>query len=523
VQTLQLSQVFAKEKVGYIVALVGSLLSLLSFLVFPFVSVGSFSLLQLATKLSNAAQSAGDSAPTQLSEGMVFVWFSLVLVICACIVAVFLNVRPSSRALGGPISLIVLGGIGTGILLLTILGISSPFPSILSTLHEILAYLGDPISLSVLHVIDTTTAFFTIIGIANPSTSVAITGVTSSSTSVAVGGWLCLLGMIATALGGILIGQGAPWLTEFRLLLRRPGDLVFRCILVIFVFTVVAIVIRFALVLVVGAWPTIRTFGFSFLTNRAFDPVHNTFGVSSAIFGTLVTSAFALLFALPFGVGTAIFLVEFCPGILRGPLSFLVDAIAAVPSVVIGLWGISVFAPWLQKVGEPWLQEHLGFLPFFQGSPKGVGLLAAGCVLTVMILPIITSISREVISLAPSDQREGLLALGATHWEVIRHVVLPFARVGIAGSAILALGRALGETIAVTLLIGNQATAPSASLFDTGYSLASVIANQFGEATPGLFFSSLVETGLLLLLITLLTNIAARLLIRHFGRSTVAY
>jgi phosphate transport system permease protein len=283
----------------------------------------------------------------------------------------------------------------------------------------------------------------------------------------------------------------------------------------------VAIVVALTVVLITGSWPTISTFGFTFLTNGSFDPVHNIYGVGPAIFGTFVTSAFALIFALPLGVGTALFLVEFCPRPLRAPLAFVVDTLAAIPSVVIGLWGFLIFAPWLQKTGEPWLQEHLGFLPFFQGTPHGVGILAAGCLLVVMILPIITAISREVISVVPADQREGLLALGATRWEVIRHVVLPFARVGILGGAILALGRALGETMAVTLVIGNQTTRPSLSLFDTGYSLASVIVNQFGEATPGLFYSALIEAGLLLLVITLLTNIAARWLISRFGGAKV--
>ncbi len=221
---------------------------------------------------------------------------------------------------------------------------------------------------------------------------------------------------------------------------------------------------------------------------------------------------------MPLAVGTAIFLVDFCPRRLRAPFGFLIDTIAAIPSVVIGLWGFLVMAPWLQASGEPWLKQHLGFLPFFQGTPHGVGLLAAGLVLTVMVLPIITAIAREVMLVVPVSQREALLALGATRWEVIRHTVLPFAQVGIAGGAILGLGRALGETIAVTMLIGNQASPPSPSLFATGYSLASVIVNQFGEATPGTFRSAVIEAGLILLIMTLITNILARVLISQLGR-----
>jgi phosphate transport system permease protein len=312
--------------------------------------------------------------------------------------------------------------------------------------------------------------------------------------------------------------RSRAWLIQLRIRARRPGDFLFRGITGLLVLVVVGIVAGIAWVLVSDSMPTIRAFGWSFLTNQAFDPVHNVYGVGPAIFGTLVTSAFALVFALPLGVATAIFLVDFCPRTLRAPLAFLVDSLAAIPSVVIGLWGFLALAPWLQLHGEPWLQQHLGFLPFFQGVPHGMGLLAAGMVLTVMVLPIITAISREVMLVVPVAQREALLALGATRWEVIRYATLPFARAGIAGAAILGLGRALGETMAVTMVIGNQASPLSASLFNTGYTLSSVIANQFGEATPGLFYSALLEAGLLLLVLTLITNVCARLLIARLGR-----
>jgi phosphate transport system permease protein len=311
-------------------------------------------------------------------------------------------------------------------------------------------------------------------------------------------------------------------LQAVRVLARRPGDLLFRALLGLFVVLVVAIVLGVAWILLSESWLSIRTFGLSFLTNKAFDPVHNTFGVGPAIFGTLVTSAIAMLFAIPLGVGTAIFLIDYCPRWLSAPLAFLVDTLAAIPSIVIGLWGFLVFAPWLQLTGEPWLQKHLGFLPFFQGTANGVGLLAAGMILTIMVLPIITAISREVMKIAPVSQREAMLALGATRWEVIRYAVLPFARAGIIGGAILGLGRALGETIAVTLVVGNQASPISASLFNTGYTLASVIVNQFGEAAASpLFLSAVLEAGLLLLLITLVVNIIARVLISRLGRERV--
>ncbi len=303
-----------------------------------------------------------------------------------------------------------------------------------------------------------------------------------------------------------------------RIEARRPGNLIFRGALIFFVSVVILIVLGLTWVLVSTSWQSITTNGLSYLTYDAFDPVHNKYGVAPAIFGTFVTSLFALLFGLPIGVGTAIFLVDYCPRRIRAPFAFLLDLLAAIPSVVLGLWGFLVMVPWLQLKGEPWLQQHFGFLPFFQGTPHGLGLLAAGMLLTVMIIPIITAISREVMLNVPTSQREALLALGATRWEVIRYAVLPFSRVGIAGAALLGLGRALGETIVVTSVIGNQASPPSLSLFNTGYTLASVIANQFGEATPGIFVSAVLEAGLLLLIITLITNILARVLVTRLGR-----
>lgn len=301
----------------------------------------------------------------------------------------------------------------------------------------------------------------------------------------------------------------------------RPSDLIFRAVTLLMGFVVVVIVVGVAWILMVDSMPTIQQAGFSFLTRQDFDPVHDIYGVLPAIYGTLVTSAFALIFGIPIGVGTAIFLVEYCPRSLRIPLAFFADLLAAIPSVVFGLWGFLILARWLQHTGQPWLQLHLGFLPFFKGPPLGVGILAAGMVLTIMILPLIVAVSREVMLTVPRSQREALQALGATRWEVVRYAVLPLSRVGIFGGIILALGRALGETMAVTMVIGNQATKPSLSLFDTGYTLSSVIANQFGEATPGLFLSALIEAGLLIFLITMITNILARVLISRLGRRYV--
>jgi|SRR5450755_1373455 phosphate transport system permease protein len=298
---------------------------------------------------------------------------------------------------------------------------------------------------------------------------------------------------------------------------RRLSDVIFRGLTLLLVLIVIGIIAGVVVVLINGSIPTFQQFGWSFLTNQAFDPVHNSYGVAPAIFGTIVTSVFALIFAVPIGIGAAIFLTDFCPRALRVPLAFIAELLAAVPSIIFGLWGFLTLAPWLNTQGEPWLGRHLGFLPFFQGTPHGLGLLAAGIILVIMILPLIISVSREVMLTVPRVQREALLALGATRWEVIRYAVLPFARVGIMGGVILALGRALGETMAVTMVIGNQASAPSLHLFDTGYTLSSVIANQFGEATPGLFISALLEAGFILLVITLVTNILARVLIARMG------
>ncbi|HET8853584.1 MAG TPA: phosphate ABC transporter permease subunit PstC [Ktedonobacteraceae bacterium] len=310
--------------------------------------------------------------------------------------------------------------------------------------------------------------------------------------------------------------RSVAWVT--RRFGRRPSDLLFRGVTFLLVLVVLGLVVGVAWVLVTSSLPTIEQFGFSFLTNQAFDPVHNIYGVEPAIFGTLVTSVFAMIFAIPIGVGAAIFLVDFCPRPLRLPLAFFADLLAAVPSVIFGLWGFLILAPWLNTSGEPWLAQHLGFLPFFQGQYHGLGLLAAGLILTIMVLPLIIAVSREVMLVVPTAQREAMLALGATQWEVIRYAVLPFARIGILGGIILALGRALGETMAVTMVIGNQATRPSASLFDTGYTLSSVIANQFGEATPGLFLSALLEAGLIIFIITLITNFLARWLITSLSQ-----
>ena len=261
-------------------------------------------------------------------------------------------------------------------------------------------------------------------------------------------------------------------------------------------------------------------FGWSFLVTSTWDPVTEQFGALPFIYGTLVTSALALLIAVPLGVGAAIFLAELAPPRISDGLSFVMELLAAVPSVIYGVIGIFVMVPLLRRYVEPPLKAAFGYLPLFKGPLVGVGFLAAGVVLSVMIVPFILSISREVLLSVPVDQREAALALGATKWESTWKVVVPYARTGIFGSIFLALARALGETMAVTMVIGNDPKI-SASLFAPGYSIAAVIANEFTEATSDMYVQALIELGLVLFLVTIIINALARILIlTTAGRGT---
>jgi len=253
-------------------------------------------------------------------------------------------------------------------------------------------------------------------------------------------------------------------------------------------------------------------FGFAFFRTSVWDPIFDQFGALPFIYGTLVTAGVALLIAVPLGIGAAIFLAELAPPRVSDTLQFFIDLLAAVPSVIYGLLGVFVVIPIMRQYIQPGLKNSLGFLPLFQGPAYGVGFLTAGIVLAIMVIPYIISVSREVLLSVPRDQREAALALGSTRWESTWKVVLPFARSGIMGSIFLALARALGETMAVTMVIGNTPTI-SASLFSPGYSIAAVIANEFTEATGDLYLQSLIELGLVLFLLTFLLNGFARLLI----------
>jgi phosphate transport system permease protein len=264
--------------------------------------------------------------------------------------------------------------------------------------------------------------------------------------------------------------------------------------------------------LVLGSWPSIVAFGPSFIWKSAWDPVTNTFGALPMIYGTVVTSLIGIVLAGFVGIMAAVFLADFAPRWLSTPLSFLIELLAAVPSVVYGLWGLFVLAPYVRTTIGPGLQKVLGWLPLFAGETHGVGLLTAGIILALMIVPTVTAISRDVIAAIPRDLREASMALGSTKWETATRVVLPAARVGIFGACVLGLGRALGETIAVTMVIGNRPEI-SASLFAPGYTLASVIANEFTEATTSIYTSALIELGLILFLVSVVVNALARLMI----------
>jgi phosphate transport system permease protein len=270
-----------------------------------------------------------------------------------------------------------------------------------------------------------------------------------------------------------------------------------------------------------GSRLTLQQFGWRFLTSSEWDPVKGRFGALPFIFGTLVSSAIALVLAVPLSIATAVYLTELAPQWIRRVLTLFIELLAAVPSVILGLWGMLEMVPWLSRNVFPALHDHLGFLPLFRGPIYGLSMLAGGVIIALMILPIITSVSREILRSVPDLQREAAYSLGATRWEVTRVAVLSYAKTGLFGAVILGLGRALGETMAVTLVIGNRPEI-SASLLAPGYTLASVIANEFLEATTDNYLSALFEIGLVLLGVTLLVNALAQLLLRTFAGPAAA-
>jgi phosphate transport system permease protein len=298
---------------------------------------------------------------------------------------------------------------------------------------------------------------------------------------------------------------------------KITGDNIFKILAGVIAASAVIILVANAYVLVTGSTLVFERFGLGFLVKRNWNPVEGreSFGLLPYISGTLVTSGIALLIGVPLSLGIAIFLVEMSPKSVRVPISYLVELLAAVPSVIYGLWGIFILRFWIQNNIEIPLNTYLGWIPIFSGTPFGLDIFTAGIILSIMIIPTVASVSKEVISAVPNSIREGAYSIGATKWEVIRHWVLSYGRSGIFGAVILGLGRAVGETMAVTMVIGN-ATGPSAmptSLFHTGQTLPSLIANGFIESPPGLEKSAYVGAGLVLLLMSIIINIVAHLMV----------
>jgi phosphate transport system permease protein len=273
--------------------------------------------------------------------------------------------------------------------------------------------------------------------------------------------------------------------------------------------------------LAIGAWPAVRTFGLAFLTTQVWNPVTEHFGALASIYGTLLTSALAMVVAVPVGIGIAIFLTELCPRALRRPIGIAIELLAGIPSIIYGIWGLFVFAPFFQAHVEPWLIDLFGDVPLlkdlFAGPPYGIGMFTASLILSVMILPFISAVSRDVFETVPPMLKEAAYGTGCTTWEVMWRVVLPFARTGVVGGAMLALGRALGETMAVTFVIGNAHKIDS-SLLAPGTTISATIANEFTEAVGDLYLSSLIAMGLFLFVITFIVLATAQIMLRALER-----
>lgn len=311
--------------------------------------------------------------------------------------------------------------------------------------------------------------------------------------------------------------MGFNGLAAARPSVRATGDRAFQLLLGAMAAGIPLIMGAMLVALITAARPAIERFGLAFFVSSTWDPVAGEFGVLPFIYGTLVSSALALLISVPLGIGTAVFLSELAPTWLRSPIRFLVELLAAIPSVVYGLWGIFVLVPWVRVVLTPALKGTLGFLPLFAGPPLGIGMLTAGLILSVMVVPFIVAVSTEVMRAVPLSQREAALALGATTWETTRKAVIPYARSGIVGAIFLALARALGETMAVTMVIGNVPQI-KASLLAPAYTVSAVIANEFAEATADLYVAALVYAGLALFLVTVIVNLLARVLVFKVAR-----
>jgi phosphate transport system permease protein len=301
----------------------------------------------------------------------------------------------------------------------------------------------------------------------------------------------------------------------------RLADNSFATVMLLCGFSIFAIVLFILGILVFHSRPSLMQFGWKFFTRQAWDPVSGDFGALPFIYGTLASSLLALCMAVPLALGVAVFLTELCPRPLRAPISFLTELLAAIPSVVYGLWAVFVLVPIMRDILGPFLVKTLGWTGLFGGANFGVGLLTASMILAIMILPIISSLTRDIMTAVPNSQREAVLALGATRWEMIRIGVLRNSRIGIVGAIMLGLGRALGETMAVTMVIGNHPSIAK-SLFAPANTLASVIAGEFSEATSDIYLSALIEIGLALFLVTIVVNAIARLMVWAVTRNAPA-
>lgn len=297
---------------------------------------------------------------------------------------------------------------------------------------------------------------------------------------------------------------------------KKFSDVFFENITLIFALMIVLLVLLILYEMFTDSKPTRDLFGFGFIFSQSWDPVKDSYGALTFVYGTVVSSIIALAISLPISIGVAVFLSELAPQVIKTTISFMIEILAAIPSIIYGFWGIFVLAPFMRNTVQPFLQNSLGFLPVFQGNAIGFGLLTAGIILAIMITPIITAITRDVLKAIPASQREAAYALGATKWEAIKMALLN-AKSGILGATVLGLGRAVGETMAVTMVIGNKAQIKE-SLFEPAYSMASVIANEFAEASGGLHVSALIEVGLILFGVTFIINSFARLLIYSYTR-----
>ncbi len=297
-------------------------------------------------------------------------------------------------------------------------------------------------------------------------------------------------------------------------------DLLFHNVTRVAAFSVLALLAAIIASLVVGSMPAINAFGFGFLTSSEWDPVNDKFGAFIPVIGTLITSGIALFIAIPVSFGIAIFLTELSPRILRRPLGIAIELLAGIPSIIYGMWGLFVFAPLFADHVEPWINNNIGSIPyigpFFSGPPMGIGMLTAGIILAIMVIPFVASVMRDVFDVVPAMLKESAYAVGATTWEVMWNIVLPYTKVGVAGGIMLGLGRALGETMAVTFVIGN-AHELSKSLLMPGNSISSALANEFNEAVGELYTSSLIELGLILFFITFVVLSIARFMLYKLG------